>query len=68
MGATVRALGDGGETYRGRGDGLTLRRVQGDFLTGDTMKKFAVIVMGLLAVIYLLNPGAGIFELIPDIV
>jgi len=30
------------------------------------MKKFAVIVMGLLAVIYLLNPGAGIFELIPD--
>jgi len=30
------------------------------------MKKFAVIAMGLLAVIYLLNPGAGIFELIPD--
>ncbi len=30
------------------------------------MKKFAVIAMGLLALLYLLNPGAGIFELIPD--
>ncbi|WP_432823920.1 DUF1232 domain-containing protein [Trichloromonas sp.] len=30
------------------------------------MKKLAVLGVGLLAVIYLLNPGAGIFELIPD--
>lgn len=30
------------------------------------MKKLAVIGLGLIAVIYLINPGAGIFELIPD--
>jgi len=30
------------------------------------MKKLAVFGLGLIAVIYLLNPGAGIFELIPD--
>jgi len=30
------------------------------------MKKTAVICLGLLSVIYLLNPGAGIFELLPD--
>jgi uncharacterized membrane protein YkvA (DUF1232 family) len=30
------------------------------------MKKFAVFGIGLISVIYLLNPGAGIFELIPD--
>lgn len=30
------------------------------------MKNFIVMFLGLLSVIYLLNPGAGIFELIPD--
>ena len=30
------------------------------------MKNIGVFCAGLLAVIYLLNPGAGIFELIPD--
>ena len=30
------------------------------------MKKIIVFGLGLLAVIYLLNPGAGVFELIPD--
>lgn len=30
------------------------------------MKKIVVIATGLLALLYLLNPGAGIFELIPD--
>jgi uncharacterized membrane protein YkvA (DUF1232 family) len=30
------------------------------------MKNFAVFCLGLLAVLYLLNPGAGIFEIIPD--
>jgi len=30
------------------------------------MKPLFVIVVGLLAFLYLLNPGAGVFELIPD--
>jgi len=30
------------------------------------MKKIAVFLLGLFCLIYLLNPGAGIFELIPD--
>jgi hypothetical protein len=30
------------------------------------MKKIAVFCLGLLSVIYLLNPGAGIFEILPD--
>lgn len=30
------------------------------------MKKIGVMLLGLFCVIYLLNPGAGIFELIPD--
>ena len=30
------------------------------------MKKTAVFLLGLFCLIYLLNPGAGIFELIPD--
>jgi len=30
------------------------------------MKKIIVFGLGLLAAIYLLNPGAGVFELIPD--
>ena len=30
------------------------------------MKKLVVFGLGLIAVIYLFNPGAGIFELIPD--
>ncbi len=30
------------------------------------MKNSIVLLLGLLSVIYLLNPGAGIFELIPD--
>lgn len=30
------------------------------------MKKIGVFLVGLLALIYLLNPTAGIFELIPD--
>jgi len=30
------------------------------------MKKIIVFALGLLAVVYLLNPGAGVFELIPD--
>lgn len=30
------------------------------------MKKFIVLLLGGLSVIYLLNPGAGIFEIIPD--
>lgn len=30
------------------------------------MKKLIVVILGLLSVLYLLNPGAGVFELIPD--
>lgn len=30
------------------------------------MKKIAVFCAGLLAVLYILNPTAGVFELIPD--
>lgn len=30
------------------------------------MKRIGVLFLGLLSVIYLLNPTAGIFELIPD--
>ena len=30
------------------------------------MKSVFVVLVGLLSVIYILNPGAGIFELIPD--
>jgi uncharacterized membrane protein YkvA (DUF1232 family) len=31
-----------------------------------SMKKTAIFLLGLFCLIYLLNPGAGIFELIPD--
>ncbi len=30
------------------------------------MKKLSIFLLGLICLIYLLNPGAGIFELIPD--
>ena len=30
------------------------------------MKSVVVLVLGLLSLLYILNPGAGIFELIPD--
>ena len=30
------------------------------------MKKLGIFLLGLFCLIYLLNPGAGIFELIPD--
>lgn len=30
------------------------------------MKSLVVTLLGLIAVFYLLNPGAGVFELIPD--
>lgn len=30
------------------------------------MKKFAIFILGLFSLVYLLNPTAGIFELIPD--
>jgi hypothetical protein len=30
------------------------------------IKNILVVVLGVLAVIYLINPGAGIFELLPD--
>ncbi len=30
------------------------------------MKKLSVFLLGLFCLVYLLNPGAGIFELIPD--
>jgi hypothetical protein len=30
------------------------------------LKNVVVIVIGLLTILYLLNPGAGVFELIPD--
>lgn len=30
------------------------------------MKNFVVFCLGLLSVLYLLNPGAGIFEILPD--
>lgn len=30
------------------------------------MKKYLVAVIGILAFLYLLNPGFGVFELIPD--
>lgn len=32
------------------------------------MKNLAVVVIGLLATLYILNPGMGFFELIPDTV
>jgi len=33
---------------------------------GDVLKKYIVVVLGLLAALYIVNPGAGVFELIPD--
>lgn len=30
------------------------------------MKKFGIFILGLFSAFYLLNPGAGIFEIIPD--
>jgi uncharacterized membrane protein YkvA (DUF1232 family) len=30
------------------------------------MKKLSILLLGLFCTLYLLNPGAGIFELIPD--
>ena len=30
------------------------------------IKKILVVLAGLLSLVYLLNPGAGVFELIPD--
>jgi len=30
------------------------------------MKKILVFLVGLASVVYLLNPGAGIFEMLPD--
>ncbi|SDZ79094.1 Protein of unknown function [Desulfuromusa kysingii] len=30
------------------------------------MKKMGVLLLGLLSILYLLNPTAGVFELIPD--
>ncbi len=30
------------------------------------MKNFIVVILGILSVLYIINPGAGIFELIPD--
>ena len=30
------------------------------------MKKFLVLLLGCLALLYIINPGAGLFELIPD--
>ena len=30
------------------------------------MKKFGIILLALLSIIYLLNPTAGVFELLPD--
>ena len=30
------------------------------------MKKTAIFLLGLFCLVYLLNPGAGVFELIPD--
>lgn len=30
------------------------------------MKKLLVMLLGCLALLYILNPGAGVFELIPD--
>jgi uncharacterized membrane protein YkvA (DUF1232 family) len=32
----------------------------------QTMKKIVVFCLGLLAVLYILNPTAGLFEIIPD--
>jgi uncharacterized membrane protein YkvA (DUF1232 family) len=33
---------------------------------GKTMKNLGAVLLGLIALIYLLNPTAGVFELIPD--
>lgn len=30
------------------------------------MKKFLIILLAILAVVYILNPTAGLFELLPD--
>ncbi len=30
------------------------------------MKKLIVVILGLLSTLYIINPGAGVFELIPD--
>lgn len=30
------------------------------------MKNFIVVILGILSVLYIINPGAGIFELLPD--
>lgn len=35
---------------------------------GRILKEFVIIILGIIATIYLLNPSFGAFELIPDIV
>lgn len=30
------------------------------------MKKFGIFCLGIFSLLYLLNPGAGVFEIIPD--
>ncbi len=32
------------------------------------MKSIIVAILGILSVIYIINPGAGVFELIPDVI
>ncbi len=44
---------------------MTAQRVSSDW-TLPMLKNIVVIVIGLLSILYLLNPGAGVFELIPD--
>ena len=33
---------------------------------GNMLKTIGIIILGILSLFYILNPGAGIFELIPD--
>jgi uncharacterized membrane protein YkvA (DUF1232 family) len=33
---------------------------------GKQMKKIGIFCLGIFSLLYLLNPGAGVFELIPD--
>jgi uncharacterized membrane protein YkvA (DUF1232 family) len=40
--------------------------MMGKLSRGSLMKKTGVFLLGLFALIYLLNPTAGLFELIPD--
>lgn len=37
-------------------------------MVSRTLKEMVIVVLGIISAIYLINPTAGVFELIPDVV